>query len=192
MRGRGGHGEHRLSTAATRLPPTRTSFDTNSTFMNDDDSASSLWPRTHEQVMPDSKAEGSPVTSPNNDELPTSPQASLKWLEDFLRDDSTNTYSYLSTWSSNYTTSNLPGPGRLLGKLLSKTGSSLERHLGNLAYRAGIGSYAKAETTLQKPREDLPLIYEGMPRKAKEKACGTLLRFARFVVHLDTRHTWNY
>ncbi len=44
--------------------------------------------------------------------------------------------------------SNLPGPGRLLGNLFSKAGSSLERHLGKLAHRAGLGSYAQAETDL--------------------------------------------
>lgn len=42
----------------------------------------------------------------------------------------TTIYSYFSTWSTNFTASNLPGPGRLLGKLYPWAGSTLEQHLG--------------------------------------------------------------
>lgn len=42
----------------------------------------------------------------------------------------------------------LTGAGRLLGNLYSRTGSSLERRLGKLAYRAGFLDYAKAWTLL--------------------------------------------
>ncbi|KLO08251.1 hypothetical protein SCHPADRAFT_944610 [Schizopora paradoxa] len=59
------------------------------------------------------------------------------------------TYSYNSTWSSNYTTSNLVGTGRVLGNLLSKAGVSLEKGLANFAYRARIGDRAKALNTLE-------------------------------------------
>lgn len=44
-------------------------------------------------------------------------------------DASVMTYSYQSTWSTNYTMSNLPGPGRNLGNLLLKAGAALERRL---------------------------------------------------------------
>ncbi len=42
-------------------------------------------------------------------------------------DDAATTYSYFSTWSSNYTASNLPGPGRILGNLYDWAGSTLWR-----------------------------------------------------------------
>lgn len=54
-------------------------------------------------------------------------------LDDFADDGSSQyTYSYASTWSTNYTMSNLPGPGRILGNLYSTAGRSLERGLGEL------------------------------------------------------------
>lgn len=62
-------------------------------------------------------------------------------LEEIRRDDTT--YSYTSTWSSNFTRSNLVGAGRIRGNLYSRGGLSLEKGLGRLAYRAGIGGYAK-------------------------------------------------
>jgi len=95
----------------------------------------------------------------------------------FLRGDSETIYSYFSTWSTNYTMSNLPGPGRIVGNIFSRAGSSLERRLGKIAYRKGVGDYAKAETSLQEfggwPFD------RGVTQKEKEGVCDTLLRYAR-------------
>ncbi len=78
--------------------------------------------------------------------------------------------------------SNLPGPGRLLGKLLSSAGSSLEQRLGKLAYRAGLGSLAKAETDLD--HHNLWSMLEDEDMAQKEKACNILLGYARYVASL--------
>ncbi len=111
-----------------------------------------------------------------------SPQRASTLLDDDFNEqyDSATIYSYYSTWSSNYTMTNLPGPGRLLGKLLSSAGSTLERRLGKLAYRAGIGSLAKAEANLNLLRSML----ESKDMTQKEKACTTLLGYARHVTSL--------
>ncbi len=104
-------------------------------------------------------------------------------LPDFLCNDSVPTYSYFSTYSSNYTTSGLPGPGRILGNILSRTGSSLERGLGKLAYRTGVGRYAKAESKLQNLS---PWFFDKyMTQKMKENVCDMLFGYARlFVISL--------
>lgn len=101
------------------------------------------------------------------------------WLEDIQRDDTTTVYSYFSTWSTNYTMSNLIGPGRLLGNLYSKAGASLEERLGRLVDRAGIGGYAKAKAILG---DDYVLfeMLESEDLSKREKACSILLRCARY------------
>lgn len=115
-------------------------------------------------------------TSDSDLPTPISPPSSSSWLEYFERDDIT--YSFTSTWSSNYTMSNLPGPGRLLGNLYSRAGSSLERSLRKLANQTGLGGYAKAKDVMtrscfvivnSRPVED--------PREV-EKACDNILRYA--------------
>ncbi len=112
-----------------------------------------------------------------------SPQPSSSLLDAIFyeQDDSTsiNTYSYYSTRSSNYTMSNLPGPGRLLGNLYSSAGSFLERRLGKLAYRASLKSLAKAKTDLDYSNLRAMLEANGMAQK--EKACNIFLGYARYV-----------
>ncbi|KLO14325.1 hypothetical protein SCHPADRAFT_318869 [Schizopora paradoxa] len=102
---------------------------------------------------------------------------SAPWIEDLHRDQSTISYSYFSTYSTNYTMSNLVGPGRLLGNLYSKAGSSLERRLGKLAYRAGIGGHAKAEAYML--HGSLYLLIESDDPMKWEEACEMLLICAR-------------
>lgn len=52
--------------------------------------------------------------------------------------DDASTYSY----STNSTTSNLVGPGRVLGNFCSSAGKRLERTLGDIAQKAGFGPEA--------------------------------------------------
>lgn len=114
----------------------------------------------------------SPIPSSSTQSATTSESS---WLEDLQENDSTTIYSYYSTWSSNYTMSNLEGPGRLLGNLYSRAGSILERRLGKLAYRAGSSKIAKADS----------ILLDGMElskdRVKMEKACNILMRGARYV-----------
>ncbi len=86
--------------------------------------------------------------------------------------------------------SNLPGPGHLLGNLYSSAGSFLEQRLGKLAgsfleqrlgklaYRAGLGSYAKAETDLA--NFNLWSMLKDDDMVENEKACNILLEYARY------------
>ncbi len=106
-----------------------------------------------------------------------SPQPASSWLDDILRNDSTTVYTYHSTWSSNYTMSNIAGPGRLLGNLLSSTGLTLERRVGKLAYRAGLGAFSKAEEDLLKHRLKDMLVSEETVQQ--DKACSILFGYAR-------------
>lgn len=96
-------------------------------------------------------------------------------LSSSFQDDSESVYSYSSTFSTNYTMSNLPGPGRLLGNIFSKAGSSLEHGLGKIAYRAGVGAYAKLEDLRQE-------THRHSTQKQKERICETLLGYARYSI----------
>lgn len=111
------------------------------------------------------------------------PLSSSSFLDELLRDDtSALTYSYASTWSSNYTMSNRVGAGRLLGKFYSWAGSSLERRLGRIALAAGIGSYAKAVLMVRK--EDEAAISDSLwstDERVTEKLCKALLVCAQYV-----------
>ncbi len=97
--------------------------------------------------------------------------------DDFLQDESKTIYSYFSTWSTNYHHIEPPGPGRVVGSLLSTAGSSLERGLGKLVYRAGLGTFLKAETDLS---DDSLLIRGRMGQEMNEKSCDILLSYARY------------
>ncbi|KLO10505.1 hypothetical protein SCHPADRAFT_515012 [Schizopora paradoxa] len=99
------------------------------------------------------------------------PLVSSSFVEELRRDDVS--YSYASTWSTNYTMSNLEGAGRIIGNLYSRAGSSLEKGLGSLAYRARLGSYAKL-------KNHSPLdVFDSEDTKEHEKACKILLNSAR-------------
>ena len=54
-----------------------------------------------------------------------------------------------SLYSTNYTMSNLVGPGRVLGNLYSSLGRRLERSIGASAHKAGYGPTATYEAILQ-------------------------------------------
>ncbi|KLO18461.1 hypothetical protein SCHPADRAFT_955046 [Schizopora paradoxa] len=90
------------------------------------------------------------------DDAPDTHFMSSSVLEEFQRDDIT--YSYASTWSSNFTMSNLVGPGRILGKWYSK---------------AGIGSYAKLV------KGALDRMFQSENPKKHEKACEIMLTCAK-------------
>jgi len=138
------------------------------------------WPASSSNAQAALEDTSNSVDSGSNDSnLPNTPlQTSSLSNDNFLQDDSTSifSYSYHSTWSSNYTMSNLVGPGRLLGNLFSSTGSSLERQLGKLAYRTGLGGYAKAEKDLA--LESMYSMVRSEDMVQKEKACSILLGHA--------------
>lgn len=106
------------------------------------------------------------------------------WPDNFLRDNSTivSQYSYSSTWSSNYTMSNLPGPGRLLGKLFSSAGAILERFIGKLAQSKELWDFSLANTNLRKA-VTFNVMKSGDTMQ-KEKAWGILLDYARCIITL--------
>lgn len=117
----------------------------------------------------------------SNVDHPTSPHPPHS-LSSILYDDcSATTYSYFSSWSSNYTASNLPGSGRTLGNILSRAGSSLEQRLGKLAYRVGLGTYAKAETHLVEYHLS-EFLNGGTMTKKKKRGWDLLLGYLRCVV----------
>lgn len=65
-------------------------------------------------------------------------------------DDNASIFSH----STNSTASNLVGPGRVLGNFYSSTGRRLERTLGGIAHRVGLGPEAVYEKICALERED--------------------------------------
>lgn len=120
---------------------------------------------THDETLID-------VNTPDNTNPCLSPI-----LDEIQREDIT--YTYKSTWSTNYTMSNLEGAGRILGKLYSRTGLALERSLGSLAYRAGIGSYVKLI------RYGLYHMFVSADIREHDKACKIMLKYARYVCNIS-------
>lgn len=118
---------------------------------------------------------------------PYEPTQTSSWIDEFLADDDSTIYTYFSTESSNYTMSNLPGPGRLLGNLFSSAGSTLERSLKKLACRTGLGSFAKARKVLNResPAWDDRYRYTGHPPLTideKIHVLNTFLTYAKCVL----------
>lgn len=107
----------------------------------------------------------------------------------FKHDDHDNPsiiYSYFSTWSTNYTMSNLPGPGRILGNLFSKAGSSLERGLGKLAQNSLGKNCTEVENRIRVLGYILsqnlnPKSTHWQAEKEKEIVCRAFLSYARYV-----------
>ncbi|KLO05794.1 hypothetical protein SCHPADRAFT_712388 [Schizopora paradoxa] len=95
------------------------------------------------------------------------------FLDELREGDATTIYSYFSTWSTNYTMSNLPGPGRLLGNLYSKAGVSLEKRLASLVSRAARREYEDAVEMLHS--DGAPTMLNSNDRQEQEKACEMLL-----------------
>ena len=79
-----------------------------------------------------------PGKQPSNNSRPLDTQRI-----DVTRDASTGSRS--SLFSTNYTMSNNIGTGRVLGNLYSYAGRHLERTVGLLAHRAGLGPNATYE-----------------------------------------------
>jgi len=104
------------------------------------------------------------------------PSNNLPDVNDQLKDDARTRDSYFSEWSSNYTMSNLPCPGRLLGNLYSLAGSALERNLERLVYRVRYRSFVKAEKALRWGRL---VLAEEMKKTEREDMCGLFLTYAR-------------
>ncbi|KLO10514.1 hypothetical protein SCHPADRAFT_906832 [Schizopora paradoxa] len=105
---------------------------------------------------------------------PSSPQSITVWrdgVEQGNGSDTSTIYTYHSTWSSDYTMSNLVGAGRVIGKLYSRAGSSFEKGLGRLAYSAGIGSFAKLHY--------IYVFLASVDPNENEKGCELLLACAR-------------
>ncbi len=143
-----------------------------------------------EHGYPSQSSVDSEDTPPTPDELSSNsepPSSRPSRLPSFLQDDSTTIYPYFSTWSTNYTMSNLPGPGRLLGNLFLRAGSLLERGLGKFARRVGERSDVRLQI------DDLQwnaLVGKRLAPKDVGKVCDELLGHARYFIHNyhDTHH----
>ncbi|KLO14312.1 hypothetical protein SCHPADRAFT_318333 [Schizopora paradoxa] len=105
------------------------------------------------------------------------PPMSSLFLKELREDDATTVYTYNSTWSTNYTTSNLPGPGRLLGNLFSRAGSSLEKHFGRVASRRSAKEDKEAVEMIR--CSGLYNMFMREDPKDHERACEALLICAR-------------
>lgn len=124
------------------------------------------------------------------DDVPESSQQYPSILEELERDDfvidddSTVIYSYYSTVSTNYTMSNLEGPGRILGNLYSKAGYVLERRLAQRAqqraHRSAVEAYSRALSLLRE-RGTIGSMIRSTDRTENEKACEALLICAQYV-----------
>lgn len=129
--------------------------------------------------------------TPSVDDDRPFPQLSQSFLDELQQedeDDSIITYSYYSTWSSNYTESNLPGPGRLLGNFYSWAGLALERRLERLLNRGRLGAEAEASKVEEEAVAMLQASICGMiwsdDTREIEKVCETLIICAQYVSKL--------
>ncbi|KLO14324.1 hypothetical protein SCHPADRAFT_318884 [Schizopora paradoxa] len=100
------------------------------------------------------------------------------FLVDVWEEDAPARYSYYSTVSTNFTMSNLPGPGRLLGNLYSWAGSSLEHRVGKLVNRKALKAYAEMVSRFQAGTKIHGTIWSTDVGE-NEKICETLLQLAR-------------
>lgn len=112
---------------------------------------------------------------------------STSFFDGSQEDDTTTIYSYFSALSTNYTASNLPGPGCLLGNLYSKAGSALERGLGRLVYRRylkenteELTAYMVAMAMLKDTGKIYAMLESEDPRE-NERACEILMIYAQYV-----------
>ena len=114
------------------------------------------------------------------DSLPDNTLPSSNFLGELEVDDTGTLYSYYSTWSTNYTMSNLPGPGRNLGNLLSWAGLTLEAQLARLINRGTERYYEDAVNKLL-DKEWYPYVFQRDNRKEHDRACDMLLLCAKYV-----------
>ncbi|KLO14303.1 hypothetical protein SCHPADRAFT_317913 [Schizopora paradoxa] len=113
-----------------------------------------------------------------DDDITKTPLMSSLFLGELWGDNTSAIYSYNSTWSSNYTASNLPGPGRNLGNFYSWAGSFLDRRLRKRAERAFIKEYEDAVDGLHS-RQGIYVIFSGDKPREVEKICEIALICAR-------------
>ncbi|KLO14308.1 hypothetical protein SCHPADRAFT_939611 [Schizopora paradoxa] len=118
------------------------------------------------------RAQEIPDDSPTVDDIPGITRISSSFLDELWEDNSTNVYT--SSWSSNYTMSNLPGPGRNLGNFYSWVGASLERRLTKRAEQAAVKKYGNVASVL---KSDWGIYDKFMSDDVKEheKACEIVL-----------------
>ena len=99
---------------------------------------------------------------------------------DYLFDDDVNedvistTTKLTSYYSTNYTESNLPGAGRVLGQVYSLVGRQIERTVGVVAHR--VGFRAKSDRIYQKIQE---LYHEGWILDEKKSVLFFLSSYSR-------------
>lgn len=106
-------------------------------------------------------------------------------VNDFQQDQTTTIYSYTSAFSTNYTTSNLPGPGRIIGNLYSWAGSAFERRLGKIVNRSALKAYSEAKSLILKSGAgpgSIPNMMRSDDVASTEFACDVLLRCARYAI----------
>lgn len=118
--------------------------------------------------------------NPTVDETPGISPISSSFLNELRGDNTTTVYSYYSEWSTNYTTSNLPGPGRNLGNFYSWLGASLERRLAKRAEKAAVKKYEQVAPVLQSDWGIYDKFLSDDP-KEHEKACEIVLFCAEYV-----------
>ncbi|KLO10294.1 hypothetical protein SCHPADRAFT_525645 [Schizopora paradoxa] len=110
------------------------------------------------------------------DDNHTTPKVSRPSGIDDGNSETASVYSYFSTWSTNYTMSNLPGPGRILGNLFSAAGSTLERNFGRFVMKSRMKAYRRAVKALTK----LPFWRVGeMTPGERQETCKLLLYYAQ-------------
>ncbi|KLO05560.1 hypothetical protein SCHPADRAFT_910953 [Schizopora paradoxa] len=100
-------------------------------------------------------------------------------MGELFEDDTTTVLTYFSTWSTNYTMSNLPGPGRLIGNLHSRAGSALEKRLGRRARQEANEEYKGAVAMLQSSGWEIDAMFLSVDPKEHEKVCRVLLICAK-------------
>ncbi|KLO11017.1 hypothetical protein SCHPADRAFT_942415 [Schizopora paradoxa] len=104
-----------------------------------------------------------------------------------------SSYTYYSTWSSNFTRSNLEGPGRLLGNLYSRAGRVLEKNYYRLKNREVIKAYEDTVAVLRSG--GIHGMIGSDDQQEHEKACEILLTCALSYdvrVQLDTFNLIGY
>ncbi|KLO10500.1 hypothetical protein SCHPADRAFT_930495, partial [Schizopora paradoxa] len=110
--------------------------------------------------------------------LHVTPNSSRTSLQSEVRnDDTTSVYSYRSTVSTNYTMSNLPGPGRLLGNFYSWLGTLFEKHFEGSGNLARSRTNFEAEAMLRDYRVIYSMLRSGYTREV-ECVCRILLTCA--------------
>ncbi|KLO14314.1 hypothetical protein SCHPADRAFT_318584 [Schizopora paradoxa] len=156
---------------------------------------------THERIG--SSSSRTSEDSPNSPNRSSGVRSSMEFcppfsslLEELYEETRTTVFSYESTISTNYTMSNLAGPGRNLGNLYSWAGSSLERRLGKVVNRAAMREYDEAVRRLRM-YSFLDKIFAGEDPNLHQGACEVLLICARsddlsIQVEAFERIVWNF